>query len=165
MRKGFIVSTILIAFSIISMDAGIIYSQAKKPSPPAPQQKAVEKPVSQKFDIGDFTFTTKNRRDPFERLYIERTKKGKEVRFVKGKRIEAVKQGYELEELKLVGVLKKEKNSYAMLEDLQGKGMLMKKGDFINPKVSIIDITENKVVFGYKLKNDMKKIELEIKKK
>lgn len=128
---------------------------AKIPSKPAPEKKP---------SINSFTYTAQDRRDPFEPLYLLKAKKSREGLLAKAKKGGTEKPGYELEELKLVGIIKKNKERYAMMEDVSGRGILYKKGDPINPTTSIIDILESKVIFGYRVKGEMKKFEMEIQK-
>lgn len=115
--------------------------------------------------IGDFTYTSKDKRDPFEPTYLFKAKRGKEKQVVKGSKGEVLKSGYELEELRLAGIIMKEKNRYAMMEDMQGRGVLFKKGDLINPTIFIVDILESKVILGYSVKGELRKFEMEIQKK
>jgi Tfp pilus assembly protein PilP len=121
-------------------------------------------PEEKKYQINDFTYTSKDRRDPFEPVYLLMAKKNKEKLLTKGKKGPVLKGGYELEELKLVGIIRKDKSKYAMMEDLHGRGILFKKGDPINPTTSIMDILESKVVLGYSVRGEMRKFELEIQK-
>jgi len=155
--KYFIIVTI-ICFSI----CGIAYAaepKAKAPAGPPAKPEPEKKP-----SINAFTYTAQDRRDPFEPLYLLKAKKSKEGLLAKAQRGTAGRPGYELEELKLVGIVKKNKERYAMMEDLSGRGILFKKGDPINPTTSIIDILESKVIFGYRVKGELKKFEIEIQK-
>jgi len=119
----------------------------------APDPKPVKTPAS----IADFTYTSENRRDPFEPAQQLRAKRIKPA--------DTKKKGYELEELKLVGIFKKSNNTYAMMEDMHGKGVLFKKGDFLNNNMWVADVLEGKLVLGYKLKGDVKNITVEIPRK
>lgn len=110
-----------------------------------------------KFNVGDFNYTSENRRDPFEPVYLARVKRSKEAT--------SLKRGYELEELKLVGILKTDKTRFAMMEDMQGKGIMFKKGDHLNNNLWVADVVEGKVILAYKLKNDIKNIDIDIPKK
>lgn len=126
------------------------------------QQKGEEKAKkvdgkNEKADAADFSYTSKDRRDPFEPLYLLRVKKEKTS--------EARKTGYELEELKLVGVVKSGAVTFAMMEDMRGRGLLFKKGDFVNKNVWLTDILEDKILFGYRLKGDIRKIAIDIPRK
>jgi Tfp pilus assembly protein PilP len=112
------------------------------------------------FNVGDFTYTSENRRDPFEKAYAVQLKQTREA--VQGK---AIKKGYELEELKVVGLLKTDANRFVMMEDMQGKGILFKKGDFINKDLWIVDVLDSKVALGYKLKGETRRILLDIPRK
>ena len=124
----------------------------------AEPKKAPEKTEApQKFNVGDFVYTLENRRDPFEPLYLLKIKRD----ITAG----VSKKGYELEELKLVGILKADKSRYAMMEDMQGKGVTFKKGDFLNNNLWVLDILDDKVILGYKIKGETKRIEVAIPKK
>jgi len=118
-------------------------------------KKAVMTP--QKFDIGDFNYTSENRRDPFEPVYLAKMKNSKATT--------SLKKGYELEELKLVGILKANNTRFAMMEDMQGKGMMFKKGDNLNNNLWIADVVDGRVILAYRLKNDIKNINIDIPKK
>jgi Tfp pilus assembly protein PilP len=119
-----------------------------------------------KFDIGDFEYKTEGRRDPFEPVLLLKAKSAREVKVVRDKKSTPEGLGYELEELKLVGVLKSDKGMMAMMEDAQGKGIFFRKGDPINQNMWVADISNNNVVFAYKLKGEIKKVvvDLPIKK-
>jgi Tfp pilus assembly protein PilP len=110
-----------------------------------------------KFNVGDFNYTSDNRRDPFEPVYLARVKRSKEAT--------SLKRGYELEELKLVGILKTDNTKFAMMEDMQGKGIMFKKGDHLNNNLWVADVVDGRVVLAYKLKNDIKNINIDIPKK
>jgi Tfp pilus assembly protein PilP len=110
-----------------------------------------------KYNVGDFNYTSDSRRDPFEPVYLARVKRSKEAT--------SLKRGYELEELKLVGILKTDKTRFAMMEDMQGKGIMFKKGDHLNNNLWVADVVEGKVILAYKLKNDIKNIDIDIPKK
>jgi Tfp pilus assembly protein PilP len=121
-------------------------------SPPAPKQEAVS---SVKDNIGDFTYSSEGRRDPFEPLALLKLKRIKDVRADKG---------YDLSELRLVGVLKAAGVRYALMEDRQGRGINFKKGEFLNSNLWVIDVGQDRVLLGYKFKNQTKQIVLDIPK-
>lgn len=118
-------------------------------------KKSVAAPA--KYNVGDFNYTSDSRRDPFEPVYLARVKRSKEAT--------SLKRGYELEELKLVGILKTDKTRFAMMEDMQGKGIMFKKGDHLNNNLWVADVVEGSVILAYKLKNDIKNINIDIPKK
>ena len=120
------------------------------------EQKAPEKNTLS--NIGDFSYTSQDRRDPFEPVHLLKMSK-------KNLGIGVEKSGYELEELKLVGVVKTGAVTFAVMEDTQGKGMMFKRGDFINSNMWLIDFLEDKVVFGYKLRGDIRKIAVDLPRK
>lgn len=109
------------------------------------------------MNVGDFTYTSENRRDPFEQAHLLKLKQSKTTQIVK--------KGYELEELKLVGILKTENSRFAMMEDMQGKGILFKKGDFINSSLWVVEVLDGRVALGYKLKGETRRIMLDIPRK
>lgn len=119
-----------------------------------------------KFDIGDFEYKSEGRRDPFEPVLLLREQSRREVKVIKDKNSTADALNYQLEELKLVGVLKSDKGMMAMMEDTQGKGIFFRKGDPLNQNMWVADISNSNVVFAYKLKGEIKKVvvDLPIKK-
>ncbi len=106
---------------------------------------------------GDFSYTSKDRRDPFDPLYL-RSAKSQQTANVR-------KPGYELEELKVVGVVKTGAVKFAMMEDTQGRGLMFKTGDFINKNLWLLEIRDDKIVMGYKLRGDTRKIVVDIPRK
>ncbi len=122
---------------------------------------AGEKPgaaVGPARDMDRFSYASQDRRDPFEPVYLlkgaKRTSAGT-----------TQKEGYELDELKFVGVMKSEAVTFALMEDMQGKGLLFKKGDFLNRNLWVFDTLEDKVILAYKLRGDIRKISLDIPRK
>jgi Tfp pilus assembly protein PilP len=109
-------------------------------------------------DLGNFTYSSQNRRDPFEPIYLQKVKETRD-------KVGIAKSGYELEELKLVGIVRADKAKYAMMEDIQGKGILFKKGDFLNSNVWVEEIQEGSIALGYKTKRGTRTIVMEIPKK
>ena len=107
----------------------------------------------------DFSYTSKDRRDPFEPVFLAKLKQRQTGKALKEK------EGYELEELKLVGVLKSGGAKFAMMEDMQGKGMLFKQGDFVNKSTWIMDVEEEKVTMAYRIKGDIRKVAIDIPRK
>ncbi len=105
----------------------------------------------------DFAYASQDRRDPFDPLYL-RSAKSRQTANVR-------KPGYELEELKVVGVVKTGAVKFAMMEDTQGRGLMFKRGDFINKNLWLIDILDDKIVMAYKLRGDTKKIAIDIPRK
>lgn len=104
----------------------------------------------------DFTYTSQ-RRDPFERALA-----------FKGKKqlgLEAIKTGYELEELKLVGVMKAGPEKFAVMEDMQGKGLLFKRGQNLNSNLWVSEILDEKIILGQRFKGDTRLITLNIPRK
>jgi len=135
------------------------------------QKKAVTPKTTKeeaKFDIGDFEYKSEGRRDPFEPILMNKERSRKDIKFNKDKKTSEDKKGYELEELKLVGVLKSDKGMMAMMENTQGEGIFYRKGDPLNNRMGmwVADISNSNVVFAYKLKGEIKKVvvDLPIKK-
>ena len=114
--------------------------------------------ITPPVDITDFSYSSENRRNPFEPVNLLKAKKKRETGGIKT-------AGYELEELKFVGELKADKQRFAMMEDTQGKGVMLKKGDFLNKNLWVVDIPEGRVVLGYKLKGEIKKIDIDLPRK
>lgn len=102
-----------------------------------------------------FAYSSQDKRDPFEPVYIARTEK-------KGATGRERKEGYDLDELKFVGVVKSGGTNSAMMEDVQGRGLLFKKGDFINKNLWVLEMLDDKMVLAYKLRGDIHKISLDI---
>lgn len=125
-----------------------------------------ERNEGSKYVIGDFEYKSEGRRDPFEPVLLLKAKSAREVKVVKSKKNDRDAMGYELEELRLVGVLKSDKGMMAMMEDTQGKGIFFRKGDPLNQNIWVADITNSNVIFAYKLKGEIKKVvvDLPIKK-
>lgn len=115
--------------------------------------------------LSDFNYTAENRRDPFEPVNLIKAKRSRENRLIKEKKGTIQYAGYELEELKLVGILRTNKRRLAMMEDMQGKGIIFKKDDYLNQNLWVVDVQDTKVVFGYKLKGEVRKIFVDIPKR
>ncbi len=146
--------SLLIVFIIFNM-CPVAFSADPKPQPKPEQKKPEESP---KFNIGDFTYSATNRRDPFESLFY--TKLQKSARVNKSK--ESIKEGYELEELRFVGILKAGNTRIAMMEDMQGRGIFFRKGDYLNKNLWIVDVLDAHIVLGYKLKGEIRTFTLDI---
>ena len=118
-----------------------------------------------KPDLGDFEYKSEGTRDPFEAVMLNRMVKSKtSATSSKSKKDAEDQLGYELESLKLVGVIKSEKGIMAMMEDTQGKGVFFRKGDPLNNKIGmwVADISNSSVVFAYKLKGEIKKVVVDL---
>jgi len=137
LRNKFVMTFLLLCLAPVT-----VFSQAKT-------ETKKSGPVDQ-----DFSYTSKDRRDPFEPVFLAKVKQ----RQVSG----TLKEGYELEELKLVGMLKSGGAKFAMMEDTQGKGLLFKQGDFVNKTTWIMDIDDEKVIMAYKIKGDIRKFAIDI---
>ena len=129
---------------------------------PKPQPQESTKKGEKKIDLGDFTYTSEGRRDPFEPVLLLKAKSSREVKLIRNKKRADAPIGYELEELRLVGVLKSGKGMIAMMEDTQGKGIFFRKGDHLNQNMWVVDISSSNVVLGYKLKGEIKKVVVDI---
>jgi Tfp pilus assembly protein PilP len=149
----------------LMLSASIAFAAEVKKDPQTTKEQQTKKEVV-KFDIGDFEYKSEGKRDPFEPVLLLKAKSAREVKNVKDKKSTADVLGYELEELKLVGVLKSDKGMMAMMEDTQGKGIFFRKGDPINQNMWVADISNSNVVFAYKLKGEIKGVvvDLPIKK-
>ncbi len=143
----------LLLFALIFLIISPLAFSADSKSQPKPQQEAPPK-----FNIGDFTYSATNRRDPFESLFY--TKLQKSIRTNKSSK--SIKEGYELEELRLVGILRAGNTRIAMMEDMQGRGILFRNGDYLNKNLWIVDILDSNIVLGYKLKGEVRTFTLDI---
>ncbi|HVN22927.1 MAG TPA: pilus assembly protein PilP [Syntrophorhabdales bacterium] len=141
---------LLVIFLLVCMGPFSAFAQAAKPEGKAEQKKAA-------LVDPDFSYTSKDRRDPFEPVFLTKVKQ----RQASG----ALKEGYEMEELKLVGMLNSGGARFAMMEDTQGKGLLFKQGDFINKTTWIMEIDEEKVTMAYRIKGDIRKFAIDIPRK
>jgi Tfp pilus assembly protein PilP len=118
---------------------------------------SAEKSLEERSSLNDFSYTAQDRRDPFESVYETKTKKA----ISDSKQ----KEGYELEELKLVGVVKTGNVKFAIMEDVQGRGLMFKKGDFLNNSLWLFDILQDQVILAHKLRGDIRKIAMDIPRK
>jgi Tfp pilus assembly protein PilP len=105
----------------------------------------------------NFSYTSKDKRDPFEPVFLAKMRTNRAG--------PTSKEGYELEELRLVGILKTTGGRLAMMEDTQGKGLTFKKGDFVNKNTWVVDIEEEKVMVAYRVKGDIRKVGIDIPRK
>ncbi|HEY3275986.1 MAG TPA: pilus assembly protein PilP [Syntrophorhabdaceae bacterium] len=140
-----VIRCIVIALMLLMVTTGLSYSVEQKG--PAPQG----------VNISDFSYSSENRRNPFEPVNLLRAKQKRDGG--------EAKSGYELEELRFVGEVKSDNKRFAMMEDMQGKGIMLKKGDFLNKNLWVLDIPPGKVILGYKLKGEIKKIDIDLPKK
>jgi Tfp pilus assembly protein PilP len=148
----------ILLFGLFSLTAeGFAFGQVgSQPAQPVPEKK---------YDVGEFSFSARKMRDPFEPVFLLKARKLRVGSQVPADKAKGLREGYELEELRLVGIVQKEKARYAMMEDLQGKGMLFKKGDMINPQLWIVDVVDSKVIMGYRTKKEVRTFEVEIQKR
>lgn len=107
--------------------------------------------------LENFVYTSKGKRDPFFATALYERKKTVAVK--------EEKVYYELEELKIVGILKTDRGFFAMMEDKQGNGILFKVGDYINKNMWIQEIRNDRIVFAYKLKDEIRTITMDVPKK
>lgn len=158
---------ILAAFLFLPVCQSFLFAQSvttlKKQEPgKADNKKSIKDKKTEQsppeFNVSDFTYTSTSRRDPFEAVYLT------EIKQLSGKST-TLKKGYELEELKLVGIMKTDNKNLVMMEDMQGRGMLFKKNDYLNKNLWIADILKEKVEFGYKIKGEIKTFTVEIPRK
>lgn len=145
LRSSLIVGAL---FLLLVPATGLSQAPAKveiKKAPPAPKLDA------------DFSYTSKDKRDPFEAVYLAKIRASRAG--------STSKEGYELEELRLVGILKTGNGRLAMMEDTQGKGLTFKKGDFLNKGAWVEDIEGEKVTVAYRVKGDIRKVAIDIPRK
>lgn len=131
----------------------------------AEQKKPPEVKSENAQALNDFTYKAESRRDPFEPVNLIKAKRSRESKLIKDKKGAIQDVGYELEELKLVGILRTDKRRLAMMEDMQGKGIIFKKDDYLNQNLWVVDVQDTRVVFGYKLKGEVRNIIVDIPKK
>lgn len=143
-------------------------------APAKPAAGKAAKPVKEtvpKYNVEDFTFNPEEARNPFEPVLLLKAKssRGASVQPAPGnkskkaaKPAKAEKLDYELEELRLVGVIKSGTGMIAMMEDSQGKGVFFRKGDFLNKNLWVMDVSATGVMLGYKAKGEIKKIAVNI---
>jgi Tfp pilus assembly protein PilP len=159
-RKLFIVFVLLLGLIGIACQFGHAADSKAVPKKIEPQKPEVapSKPEAPpKFNVADFVYSSEGRRDPFQSLPLARLRDNKPKK--------ATKRGYELEELKIVGLLKTDKSRYVMMEDVQGKGITFQKGDYLNSNLWVVDVLDGNVVFGYKLKEETKKFTVDVPRK
>lgn len=138
------------------------YAQTAKA--PAVGKERQETPVK-KYNVEDFTYNAEGARNPFEPILLlkAKTSRGMSVKASRDKGDRPTeKVGYELEELRLVGVIKSGTGMIAMMEDTQGKGIFFRKGDRLNNSMWVMDVLASSVVLGYKTKGETKKITVDI---
>jgi Tfp pilus assembly protein PilP len=139
----------------------------------APAKPAAGKPgkeAAPKYDVEDFTFSPEDARNPFEPVLLLKAKTSRGVNIKqaavnaksKAKAEKIDKIDYELEELRLVGVIKSATGMIAMMEDSQGKGIFFRKGDYLNKNLWVMDVSASGIMLGYKAKGEMKKIAVDI---
>jgi Tfp pilus assembly protein PilP len=135
------------------------YAQNPKAAP------AKKEEAAKKFNVEDFAYEAQGR-NPFEPLLLlkAKTSRGVSVRASKEKK-EPHRVGYELEELRFVGVIKSGKGMIAMMEDMQGKGVFFRKGDPLNDNMWVMDVSASSMVVGHKTKGETKKIIVDIPSK
>jgi Tfp pilus assembly protein PilP len=158
--KFFIVFLLLLGLISIACQLGYTADPKTPPKKTEPQKPEVapNKPeASPKFNVADFVYSSDGKRDPFQSLPLARLRDSKPKK--------AAKRGYELEELKIVGLLKTDKSKYVMMEDVQGKGITFQKGDYLNSNLWVVDVLVGNVVFGYKLKEEIKKFMVDVPRK
>lgn len=146
---------------------------ASTPAKPAAGQAGkAGKPAVPKYDVEDFAFSPEAARNPFEPVLLlkAKTSRGLSVKAPanshkgsKAKPEKADKLDYELEELRLVGVIKSGTGGMiAMMEDSQGKGVFFRKGDYLNKNLWVMDVSASGVMLAYKAKGEIKKIAVDI---
>jgi Tfp pilus assembly protein PilP len=152
----------------IGLFLGVSCAYAQTPGvQPAPKKETVKEAAAKKFDVEDFVYSAEGR-DPFEPVLLlkAKTSRGLSVsaRSSKEKK-EPERVGYELEELRFVGVIKSGTGMIAMMEDMQGKGVFFRKGDHLNKNMWVMDVSASNMVVGYKSKGETKKIVVDIPSK
>lgn len=152
----------MLVFLIIFAGTAVFGAEPRPPQAGSSQAQIQQKKDEKKIDLGDFVYTSEGRRDPFEPVLLLKAKSSREVKVAKNKTATSEALGYELEELKLVGILKSDKGMIAMMEDTQGKGIFFRKGDYLNQNMWVADISSSNVILAYKLKGEIKKVVVDI---
>ncbi len=108
-----------------------------KTSPPKPGvfKQATSKQVVDKFEnisskiasMPKYNFSSI--KDPFYTVYLQAPTKEKKITQIKGKPL--VTQKYELERYKLIGIMTRKQGGSAIFEDPEGKGWVLKEGNYI----------------------------------
>ncbi len=158
--RNLLKSSFIALVLVFIMECGGINAAEPKKPPQQTQQKTASAP-----SLNDFTYKAENRRDPFEPVNLIKAKRSRESKLIKDKKGVVQDAGYELEELKLVGILRTDKRRLAMMEDMQGRGIIFKKDDYLNKNLWVVDVEDTRVIFGYKLKGDIRNIIVDIPKK
>lgn len=146
------------------MGMSCAYAQSPK-AQPAAKKEAAKEAAAKKFDVEDFTYSEVGR-DPFQPILLLKAKTSRGVNVASSKeKKESERVGYELEELRFVGVIKSGTGMIAMMEDMQGKGVFFRKGDHLNKNMWVMDVSASNMVVGYKSKGETKKIVVDIPSK
>jgi Tfp pilus assembly protein PilP len=142
------------------------YAQSPK-AQPAVKKEAAREGAAKKYNVEDFTYSAEGR-DPFEPVLLLKAKTSRGLSVSAGsskEKKEPERVGYELEELRFVGVIKSGTGMIAMMEDMQGKGIFFRKGDHLNKNMWVMDVSASNMVVGYKSKGETKKIVVDIPSK
>ncbi len=152
----------------ICLFLGLSCAHAQTPRvQPVPKKEAAKEEAAKKFNVEDFTYS-EGGRDPFEPVLLLKAKTSRGVSVSTGSskdKREPERVGYELEELRFVGVIKSGTGMIAMMEDMQGKGIFFRKGDHLNKNMWVMDVSASNMVVGYKSKGETKKIVVDIPSK
>lgn len=138
-----------------------VYAQTKAP----PAGKQGRETAEKKLNVEDFTYNPDGARNPFEPILLLKAKASRSmsIKGSKDKGQQPEKVGYELEELRLVGVIKSGTGTMiAMMEDTQGKGIFFRKGDHLNKNMWVQDVSASGMVLGYKTRGETRKITVDI---
>ncbi|MHB8110129.1 MAG: pilus assembly protein PilP [Syntrophorhabdaceae bacterium] len=139
---------------------------ADKAVPPQKAAEAKKQEAQPKYNIENFSYNPMGTRNPFEPILLlkAKTSRGLSVKTVKRTpdKAKSEKIDYELEELRLVGVIKSGTGMIAMMEDIQGKGIFFRKGDYLNKSMWVEDVSASNMVLGYKARGETKKISVNI---
>ncbi len=155
-------SSLILCVCLI-LGVSCVYAQTAAKAPAAGKQG--QETPAKKYNVEDFTYSAEGARNPFEPILLmkAKTSRGMSVKASKDKGDRpSEKVGYELEELRLVGVIKSGTGMIAMMEDTQGKGIFFRKGDRLNNSMWVMDVLASSIVLGYKTKGETKKITVDI---
>lgn len=139
--KRFLILIIAISIIVISLIADYFLSSKNQKSTqeiPLPKQTKVEPPVKLEIDLKPIIsqYDTENFRDPFAPLIIKRHT-GQKYRFPL--------ENYDIEELKLAGIVSDNKLNLALIQTPDGKFHIVKDNDKVGPMGGIIKIGKDSI--------------------
>lgn len=96
-------------------------------------------------------------KDPFYTVLLQAETKGKKLTQIKGKPLPT--QKYEIDRYKLIGIMLRKQGSSAIFEDPEGKGWVLKEGNFIgNEGARIKSIKQDSVIIEEPVTDNLGKV-------